>query len=387
MPAEPNYQADIVPRTPGTNVRIATFNCENLFGRPIAMNQERWADGQPYLDAYRDLNALFEKEEYSEADKAKILALMKEHRLTATRPQNRFLEFRKIRGQLLSRKGGKVEVVAKGRSSWVGWVELKTEQIDDRAIVNTARVIAAVNADIQVLCEIEDRPSLVKFHDAVLKPILLGTGRDPYPYIMLIDGNDPRGIDVAIMSRFPVFDLTTHVFDDPGAPPIFSRDCAEFLVEVPGLPKPCIVMANHFTSKGSDPTGMNRRLPQANRVRAIVEGRSQQGFSHVVVAGDLNDTPDSQSLNPLATWPSLSDAVAKFANQIDPTGQRLGTYETGREQLDYLFMTSALGAIARGAGIERRGHFAPRTWKAFDTVTEKRLNASDHHAVWVDLKV
>jgi len=60
-------------------------------------------------------------------------------------------------------------------------------------------------------------------------------------------------------------------------PPIFSRDCAEFLVQVPGLPKPCVVMANHFTSKGTDKTGIERRLPQASRVKDIVDGRMQQG--------------------------------------------------------------------------------------------------------------
>ena len=35
-----DYAADIVPRTPGTNIRIATFNVENLFNRPIAMDYD-----------------------------------------------------------------------------------------------------------------------------------------------------------------------------------------------------------------------------------------------------------------------------------------------------------------------------------------------------------
>jgi hypothetical protein len=42
-----------------------------------------------------------------------------------------FARLRKIRGQLLRRpRSGPVEVVAKGRGSWIGWVELKTEQVD-----------------------------------------------------------------------------------------------------------------------------------------------------------------------------------------------------------------------------------------------------------------
>lgn len=63
--ATPDYAVDIVPRTPGTNLRIATFNVENLFSRPIAMDYEDNKKGQPYLDVYRELNAIFIKPVYS----------------------------------------------------------------------------------------------------------------------------------------------------------------------------------------------------------------------------------------------------------------------------------------------------------------------------------
>lgn len=385
MPRKTDYAADIVPRQHAAHLRVATFNCENLFDRPLAMNLEDNAKGQPYLDAFHELNAIFEQPTYSPGDKARILRLMGQFGLTVARPRNQFLEFRKIRGQLLKRQGRTVTVVAKGRADWVGWIELKTQAIQDQAILNTARVIAAVDADIQVLCEIEDRPSLKQFHDAILAPILTATGRKPYPYILVVDGNDPRGIDVAILSRHPILDLSTHIFDVPGAPPIFSRDCAEYFVQVPSVGKPVIVMANHFTSKGSDASGLKRRLPQSTQVKKILDDRMQQGFTHVIVAGDLNDTPAAPGLAPLMAHPQLEDAVAKFASRIDPSGKRLGTYETGKQQIDYLLMSPAVSAAAKQAGIERRGHYAPRTWKPFDTVTSERFQASDHHAVWVDL--
>ncbi len=123
--ASPDYAADIVPRTPGTNLRIATFNVENLFSRPIAMSYEDNKVGQPFLDAFRELNSIFIKPVYSAADKARIIKLMTEHKLTGTRPQNKHLEFRKIRGQLLAKQANKYVVVANGRADWIGWVELK----------------------------------------------------------------------------------------------------------------------------------------------------------------------------------------------------------------------------------------------------------------------
>ncbi len=55
MPKAPDYAADIVLRTRPSHLRVATFNCENLFPRPIAMNLDDNAKGQPYLDAYHEL--------------------------------------------------------------------------------------------------------------------------------------------------------------------------------------------------------------------------------------------------------------------------------------------------------------------------------------------
>jgi len=385
MPGTPDYAADIVPRTAGTTVRIATFNVENLFTRPVAMDYESFAKGQPYLDAFHTLNSIFAKAAYSAQDKATILKLMKKHGLHVTRPNNKHLEFRKIRGQLLTRKGSQYQVVPNGRADWVGWIELKEKEIDDSAIINTARVIAAVNADILALCEVEDRPGLMKFHDNVLLPILDSTGRSRYPYSLVVDGNDLRGIDVAILSRFPIPEIGTHIFDIPGAPPVFSRDCCEYFIEAPNVGGRLVMMINHFSSRGTDPSGMKRRIFQSQRVAAIVDQRLQQGFTHIIVAGDLNDSPDKPGLQPLVQHASLTDAIKQFAAAIDPTGARLGTYETGKVQFDYLLMSPAVTAVAKGGGIERRGHYAPKTWKAFDSVKSSREAASDHHCVWVDL--
>src|SRR5438874_5975312 len=105
MPKKPDYAADIVPRKDPAHLRIATFNCENLFARPIAMNLDDTAKGQPYIDAFHELNSIFSKRKYSAHDKARILQLMSKHGLTAARPKNKYLEFRKIRGQLFKKQG------------------------------------------------------------------------------------------------------------------------------------------------------------------------------------------------------------------------------------------------------------------------------------------
>lgn len=97
------------------------------------------------------------------------------------------------------------------------------------AIENTGRVINEVKADVLCLVEVESRPVLRRFNDTILKEA-------PYPHAMLIDGNDERGIDVGLLCRRPVRDMRSHVDDlDPVTRwPVFSRNCAEFEIDIPG---------------------------------------------------------------------------------------------------------------------------------------------------------
>jgi len=251
-------------------LRIATFNVENLFRRPKVMNFASWSEGQPYLDDYAKLTNLLNRETYSAQDKKAILKLLSKHKLTAARPSHRYFELRSLRGRLLERPKGKPpRVVANGRGDWLGWLELKNEAIADPAIVNTARVIAEVNADIIVLVEVENRPTLERFHDQMLMPQLAAIGAAPYPNNMVIDGNDSRGIDVGILSRHPIVRMRSHITDRTDGNTVFSRDCPEYYIDI-GQGRELVILPNHFASKGSDRTGERRRV-QSARAREIYQ--------------------------------------------------------------------------------------------------------------------
>jgi endonuclease/exonuclease/phosphatase family metal-dependent hydrolase len=364
-------------------IRIATFNVENLFERPRAMNLPKWSDGQPALKAAGELNALFNQEKYTAGDKQKMLELLGTWGLLSTRPRSRFFELRKIRGQLFRvPKGGKPEIVADGRNDWVGWVELKKEAIDDAAIDNTARVIAEVNPDVIVLVEVEHRPALQRFHDRFLRPRLKALKQEPYAYNMVIDGNDDRGIDIGIMSRLPLARMRSHLTHRTNGRSTFSRDCPEYYIEL-GDGRVLVVLPNHFASKASDRTGARRRV-QAAAVRQIYEGLRQQ-HDLVIVAGDLNDHPRGGSLDTLLTQTDLADAMSLPAYQGLP-----GTYKnaTASDKLDYLLLSPALRQRVRKVDVFRKGFYAPRKWESFDTLDERvkdRAQASDHHCLWADI--
>lgn len=275
-----------------------------------------------------------------------------------------------------------------GRAGWAGGISLKRDTLPSAAQHNTAAVIKAVDADVQCVIEVEDRLTLERFNDSLIN------GAESYPYNLLIDGNDPRGIDVGLLSRFPFAAVNTHVFDTPSKfskSRIFSRDCLEVELALPRCHR-LFVLINHFKSQGygTQSSCNARRKAQADRVAAILR-RYDLKRDLVVVAGDFNDQPQSAHLAGLLRAKNLVDVLAKqFA---DP--RERWTYRD-KSQLDYILVSKPLADAMTAAGVERRGLFeadkltsnlASGPIAAFPSVTSDTNDASDHAAVWAEFRI
>src|SRR5438128_10458015 len=120
-------------------MRLASFNLENLFDRAKALNLDTFAAGKVVLDSFARLNKLFERPHYSAADKQAIRSGLAALGVLADDNAGEFVRLRQNRGKLLKRPpGAPVQVVADGRGDWVGWLELKTERVNEIATQNTA---------------------------------------------------------------------------------------------------------------------------------------------------------------------------------------------------------------------------------------------------------
>jgi endonuclease/exonuclease/phosphatase family metal-dependent hydrolase len=367
-------------------MRIAAFNVENLFNRARALDQRTWAAGRPVLEAYQRIATLLEEPDYTPEIKAEILRTLT--RLGLRRGDTApFARLRQNRGRLVRRaRDGRVEVVAGGRADWIGWVELTTGRVDELALANTARVLEDVGAEIVGVIEAENRSALKRFADAGL----VVAGRPRYPHVMVVDGNDERGINVGVLAAdgFPLAGQHSHVDDADGTGRVFSRDCAEYHVVTPGGAR-LAVLVNHFKSKGyggklaSD--AIRRR--QAARVAEIYRRLVAGGVPNVVVLGDLNDTPESEPLAPLLRDTDLRD-ISGHPRFDD--GGRPGTYGycTARNKLDYVLLSPPLFAAATGGGIHRRGVWGGRRgrlWPIYETMTSPVHAGSDHAAIYADI--
>jgi endonuclease/exonuclease/phosphatase family metal-dependent hydrolase len=367
-------------------MKLAVYNVENLFNRARVMNQDDWSDGKAKLADFSALNSLLGEEAYTAAIKQKIVEKMIALGLEKS-DQSEWVILRRNRGALVKRpESGGIEVVAGGRADWVGSLELVTEPVNHESMLNTARVIKDVDADVLAVVEAESRPALGLFNKDIVKAV----GGKPYQSVMVIDGNDERGIDVGIVCKkdYDIEYMVSHVNDRlPNGENLFSRDCPEYYITTPGGNQ-ILVLVNHFKSKGyGRPADSNaKRLAQAKRVRQIYDQRLAEGWNYIVVAGDLNDTPASDPLAPLHQGTSMKDI---FTHSSFDDGGHPGTYGlcSASNKIDYLLLSPDLFTAVTAGGVFRKGMWPgvrPPKWKCYDEVTRPVEAGSDHACIWFE---
>lgn len=370
-------------------MKIAAFNVENLFDRARAFNLDSTGATQKILKATAELNSLFDEPLYTAANLSRQRELIIELGLDKS-DTGPFVLLRQLRGRHISRPhSGPFKLKASGRDEWIGWAELRMAAVNEIAIMNTGRVIRDVNADILAVVEAENRVALKMFSDFVLEEVQGA----PYAHVMVIDGNDTRGIDVGLMTRpgFEIGLMRSHIHDlNQNGLPIFSRDCPEYAVRTPD-DELIWVLPNHFKSKfgGDSPASRARRQAQAARTAEIYNNLRAEGHDKVIVLGDFNDVPGSDPLQPLLAGTDLKDVST---HQTFDTGEWPGTGTFGlgndSQKLDYLLLSPALFARVTGSGLFRMGAYPgkqPVRWTVYPELKEEVHAASDHHVIWAEI--
>jgi predicted extracellular nuclease len=258
----------------------------------------------------------------------------------------------------------------------------------------TALAIAEADADILCLQEVENLDTLHRFEYGYLYKMI----GDGYRHKVLIEGNDPRGINLALMAReetldgapIEILNSTSHAhltYEAAGLHTpeleglvhpherIFKRDCLEVDVRVGS--KRLTVYVVHLKSMGSPRNGIDGRshtmpvrVAEARAVRKIISERfgSDGGNKRYVIAGDLNDyterlaitgdrrngyhfTPAKEEDGAVRTL--TADGFAENVVMRRPEMDRWTLYHTrGPEerhlcQLDYLLASPAMTRTSR----------------------------------------
>jgi endonuclease/exonuclease/phosphatase family metal-dependent hydrolase len=173
----------------------------------------------------------------------------------------------------------------------------------DAKLVALAATLRHAAADAVLLQEVENT--------AVLSRLAAAAG---YPHALLAERDDPRGIDVALLSRLPVLGWTSHLGPPgpDGRPVLGPRGCLEATLVTPAG-RTLTVLSCHLASPVSDPAGA-RRAAQAAALRALADATvDREAGSPVVAGGDLNAEPGAPELSPLLGDGAWADPTAALA--------------------------------------------------------------------------
>lgn len=188
--------------------------------------------------------------------------------------------------------------------------------------VETAKVIAKVEADVLALQEVFDLATLDFFHDQ----FLLEAGSPAYPHRYCFNGNDGRGVNVAALSRRKPVNIKSHA-ELTGAElgltdlpadlrdrPIFRRDCLE--LEFDGV----TLFVCHFKAPYPDSAKAHVvREAEARAVRKIVEARfTDAKHERWIILGDFNEPTRTNEDERSALAPLKSDFSIDLLDRLAP---------------------------------------------------------------------
>lgn len=256
------------------------------------------------------------------------------------------------------------------------------------------RISDVMKADVLAVQEVEHIEILRQFNKEHLSGM--------YPHAALVEGNDSRMIDVGVLSKLPIGTIVSHQTAVHPAEPtrrIFSRDLLQVEILDPSGDKLFNLYNTHLKShfvpfdedqeEGAALSNELRRR-QAETIARIIT-RMERPQSKFVLTGDMNDPPDSESLQPMLTADNqpLTNALADpvetrpakpetpgqgpgpankaWTHRFNPEGPEFPRYEL----FDHIWVSQALSTHFLDPTIDRR--------------TKHGGDGSDHDPAWIDL--
>ncbi len=202
-----------------------------------------------------------------------------------------------------------------------------------------AKSMRSLNADVLGLVEVESLATLRHFRDGYLADM-------GYQYIALVEGNDMRGIDVAIMSRYPITHIKSHrttTFGVPGkpAPERLSRDLLQATIK-PGKGYSFTFFMTHLKARPGDAPSDAKRHAEAQFIRRVLRDfEEEHPNANYAMAGDFNDRPNSETIR---YFTEGRDRDPKLFDALSELGPNAYSYHPikYRGRIDYIFLSEGI---------------------------------------------
>jgi endonuclease/exonuclease/phosphatase family metal-dependent hydrolase len=254
-----------------------------------------------------------------------------------------------------------------------------------------AQRLLDIDIDVLAVQEVENVDILKEFNRDHLGGL--------YRHLVLVEGNDPRLIDVAVLSKLPIgavtsFQTATHPSEQNKR--VFGRDLLEVGIWNKSRTMRLFTLYNnHLKSHygDADDGGQGkvandaRRTKQAEVVAQIVS-RRRRPDARFIITGDMNDPPDAAPLSPMlsiagqplvnglanpveigemkAEKPGEEPGSTGWTHRFKPTGQ-----PPEHRLYDHVWLSQTLAPALEGGFIARRHNLTG--------------DGSDHDPAWVEL--
>ena len=200
-----------------------------------------------------------------------------------------------------------------------------------------AQSIHQIDADVLVLQEVENRGYLELFNRALLADL-------GYKHVVLTEGNDRRGIDVAILSRVPVGPVTSYRHlrfpDANGNEMSFRRDLLHALIK-PEEGLPIHVLGVHLKSKFGGKKSDAVRTGEAQAIRSVLDDLfATDSKAQILLCGDFNDTIDSRPLQTILGTGKTK--MTSFYSDVPEKARITYNKEPYRSMIDFIFASPTM---------------------------------------------
>lgn len=254
-----------------------------------------------------------------------------------------------------------------GKCGPTDFEEQPSQATFDAQVDTLAKGIALIDPDVIALEEIENTRCL----DA-LTAKLASLGKT-FPIAHLGEIGAPGSVDVAVLARGALTEIKTHrstrITLPTGGTTTFSRELLE--VRMTFGARQVVMFAAHFRSQSNDDPA--RRLAEARASRTIVtQAAAELPDALVVLGGDLNDTPGSDTIDALEE----GAALLRVAKDLPVADQATYTFQGQKNAIDHIFVAAAQAA-----------RYVPKSAVVFRDDPRGSFAGSDHAALGADFSI
>lgn len=267
--------------------------------------------------------------------------------------------------------------------------------------IAAADALRRIDADIVALQEVESESALRWFLDAHASDL-------GYEHVLSLDAGDNRGIEQAIISRFPLSNPRQWINEplggihpdlygtqpnwEAGKPILFRRSPLAADVTLPGGEMLTLITVHHKSGRHA---GYWREAEARRVVSIAAEIEAQHPGRSVIILGDFNATPDDASVKMYLEPGRLDAGAAAPAAPTEPwqcvfarstrSGPEIITHASGR-RIDLILANPAAARWLVPESPFVLGTTAAPEGVGFDDARYLPGYASDHYPVVIDLK-